>query len=264
MRNTLITAVFIPGLALGLAYTASASDPKTGQPVQPMLSNTLASNNFADTALKQFIKPTPDPAYAAITAALQLNPEQAEKIVSAALSRHLNPAQVVAAALRGTADKAGIIVLTAILKSPGYYTVPVVQRALAEGADGSSFLPQAMRTSPQQAATILAQALRSAPQQTTSIMEAVIAAQPDKAAEYVKTALDAKASTDNVLAAALKVAPGQAEAIAAITGEKGISSGLIVAATVADSRNTAALSLPPQAASAADSGAGDSVPTTDH
>ncbi|MDI1301051.1 MAG: hypothetical protein PSX71_04035 [bacterium] len=235
MRRTLTGMALGLVLPLGMAHASIESDLKSAQPMQAIFTNALASNISAEAALKQIIERAPDQAYAAITAAIQLNPDQAANIVSAALGRqyNLNPAQVVAAALQGAPDKAGIIVPTAIVKSPSYYTVPIVQRALAEGVDGAKFVPQAMRTSPRQSATILTQALRAAPQQTKAIMEAVIADQPDKAVEYVKIALDAKASALDVLTAAFKVAPRQAESIAAVAADKGISSQLIADASAA-------------------------------
>jgi hypothetical protein len=222
-------------LPLGLAHASVESDLKAGVPMQTVFTNALASNVSVEAALAQAIQASPEQAYAAITAAIQLNPDQAANIVSAALNRqfNLNPANVVGAALQGAPEKAGIIVPTAIVKSPSYYTVPIVQRALAEGVDGSKFVPQAMRTSPRQADTILSQSLRSAPQQTKSIMEAVISDQPDKATEYVGIALNAKASPSDVLTAAFKVAPRQAESIAATAAEKGVSSQIIAAASAA-------------------------------
>ena len=172
MRRTLIGMALGLVLPLGLAHASIESDLKANVPMQQVFTNALASNISVEAALKQVIEASPEQAYAAITAAIQLNPDQAANIVSAALSRqyNLNPAQVVAAALQGAPEKAGIIVPTAIVKSPSYYTVPIVQRALAEGVDGSKFVPQAMRTSPRQADTILTQALRSAPQQTKSCL----------------------------------------------------------------------------------------------
>lgn len=235
MRRTLIGMALGLVLPLGLAHASIESDLKSNVPMQQVFTNALASNISAEAALKQVIEASPDQAYAAITAAIQLNPDQAANIVSASLGRqyNLNPAQAVAAALQGAPEKAGVIVPTAIVKSPSYYTVPIVQRALAEGVDGSKFIPQAMRTSPRQADTILTQALRSAPQQTKSIMEAVIADQPDKATEYVKLALAAKASPSDVLTAAFKVAPRQAEAIAAVAAEAGVPAQTIAAASAA-------------------------------
>ncbi|HEX6592483.1 MAG TPA: hypothetical protein VF050_10830, partial [Moraxellaceae bacterium] len=235
MRRTLIGMALGLVLPLGLAHASIESDLKANLPMQQVFTNALASNISVDAALKQVIEASPEQAYAAITAAIQLNPDQAANIVSASLGRqyNLNPAQVVAAALQGAPEKAGVIVPTAIVKSPSYYTVPIVQRALAEGVDGSKFVPQAMRTSPNQADTILTQALRSAPQQTKSIMEAVISDQPDKTTQYVKTALDAKASPSDVLTAAFKVAPRQAESIAAVAAEKGVPSATIAAASSA-------------------------------
>lgn len=235
MRRTLIGMALGLVLPLGLAHASIESDLKSAVPMQTIFTNALASNISAEAALKQVIELAPDQAYAAITAAIQLNPDQAGNIVSAALGRqyNLNPANVVAAALQGAPDKAGIIVPTAIVKSPSYYTVPIVQRALAEGVDGSKFVPQAMRTSPRQADTILTQALRSAPQQTKSIMESVISDQPDQATNYVKTALAAKASPSDVLTAAFKVAPRQAESIAAVAAEAGVPSAIIASASAA-------------------------------
>ncbi len=244
MRRTLIGMAVGLVLPLGLAHASIESDLKSGQPMQTVFTNALASNISVEAALKQVIEQAPDQAYAAITSAIQLNPDQAANIVSASLGRqyNLNPSQVVAAALQGAPEKAGIIVPTAIVKSPSYYTVPIVQRALAEGVDGAKFVPQAMRTSPRQADTILTQALRSAPQQTKSIMEAVIADQPDKAVEYVRIALDAKASPSDVLTAAFKVAPRQAEAIAAVASEKGVPAQTIAAASAAAGVEVAGLS----------------------
>lgn len=235
MRRTLIGLAIGLVLPLGVAHADVASDLKAGVPMQTVFTNALAANVSVEEALKQAIAASPDQAYAAITAAIQLNPDQAANIVSAALNRqyNLNPANVVAAALQGAPEKAGIIVPTAIVKSPSYYTVPIVQRALAEGVDGSKFVPQAMRTSPRQADTILTQALRSAPNQTKSIMEAVIADQPDKATDYVKTALAAKAPPSDVLTAAFKVAPRQADAIAGVAAEAGVPSSVIAASSTA-------------------------------
>lgn len=233
MRRTLIGMAIGLVLPLGLAHASVESDLKAGVPMQTVFTNALASNISAEAALALAIQASPEQAYAAITAAIQLSPDQAANIVSAALNRqyNLNPANVVAAALQGAPEKAGIIVPTAIVKSPSYYTVPIVQRALAEGVDGSKFVPQAMRTSPRQADTILTQSLRSAPQQTKSIMEAVISDQPDKATEYVGIALNAKASPSDVLTAAFKVAPRQAESIAAVAAEKGVDQRIIAAAS---------------------------------
>lgn len=248
MRRTLIGMALGLVLPLGLAHASIESDLKASKPMQTIFTNALASNISVDAALKQVIEQAPDQAYAAITAAILLNPDQAANIVSAALGRqyNLNPAQVVAAALQGAPDKAGIIVPTAIVKSPSYYTVPIVQRALAEGVDGAKFVPQAMRTSPRQADTILTQALRAAPQQTKTLMEAVISDQPDKAVDYVRTALDAKASPSDVLIAAFKVAPRQAESIAAVATEKGVPSQLIAAASAAAGVEIAGMSNAPK------------------
>lgn len=232
MRRTLM------GIAFGLvvlpfaAHASVESDLKAGQPIQAVLTNALKDNVSIDAALKQVIAASPSDAYAAITAAIQLAPDQASNIVSAALSRqfNLNPPQVVGAALQGAPEKAGVIVPTAIVRSPSYYTVPIVQRALSEGVEGDKFVAQAMRIAPRQADTILTQALRSAPQQTKSIMEAAIADQPDQAVSYVKTALAAKANPSDVLAAAMKVVPRQADAIAAAAREAGVPPQLIAAA----------------------------------
>lgn len=232
MRRTLLGIAVGLVLPLGLAHASVESDLKAGQPITAVLTNALKDNIAIDVALKQVIEKSPSDAYAAITAALQLAPDQAGNIVSAALSRqyNLNPPQVVGAGLQGSPEKAGVIVPTSIVKSPSYYTVPIVQRALSEGVEGSKFVPQAMRISPRQADTILTQALRSAPQQTRSIMEAVIADQPDQAVNYVKIALAAKANPSEVLAAALKVAPRQAEALAAAAREAGVPPQVIAAA----------------------------------
>ncbi|MFP5430633.1 MAG: hypothetical protein ACLGHE_06580 [Gammaproteobacteria bacterium] len=232
MRHTLIGLAAGLLLPLGIAHADVASDLKAGQPLQTVLMNALKDKASIETALRQVIEASPDQALAAITAAMQLSPDQAANIVSIALARqyNLNPPQVVAAALQGAPEKAGIIVPTAIVKSPSYFTVPIVQRALAEGVDGSKFLPQAIRTAPRQADSILTQALRSAPQQTESIMRAVIADQPDKATHYVRVALEAKAPPAAVLAGALKAAPRQADAIAAVAGEKGVPSPVIAGA----------------------------------
>lgn len=237
MRRTLIGLALGLVLPLGVAHADVASDIKAGLPMQQVFTNALANNVSVEAALSQAIAAAPDQAYAAITAAIQLNPDQAANIVSAALSRNhnLNPAQVVAAALQGAPEKAGVIVPTAIVKSPSYYTVPIVQRALAEGVDGSKFIAQAIRTSPKQADTILTQALRSAPQQSRSIMEAVIADQPDQATHYVGVALDATDDSRNsdILAAAFKVAPRQADAIAGVASEKGVPNQTIAGAAAA-------------------------------
>lgn len=232
MRHALIKIAFGLLLPIGLVQASVESDLKAGLPLQTILANAQAANISTEAALRQVLELAPDQAYAAITAAIQANPDQAANIVSIALAKqfNLNPAQVVAAGLQGAPDKAGVIVSTAIVKSPSYYTVPIVQRALAEKADGSKFVPQAMRTAPRQADSILTQALRSAPQQTRAIMEAVIADQPDKAASYVQTALNAKAPASDVLAAAFKVAPRQANAIAAAASDAGTSSQTIAAA----------------------------------
>lgn len=232
MRHTLIGLAAGLLLPLGIAHADVASDLKAGQPLQTVLMNALKDKASIETALRQVIEASPDQALAAITAAMQLSPDQAANIVSIALARqyNLNPPQVVAAALQGAPEKAGIIVPTAIVKSPNYFTVPIVQRALAEGVDGSKFLPQAIRTAPRQADSILTQALLSAPQQTESIMRAVIADQPDKATHYVRVALEAKAPPAAVLTGALKAAPRQADAIAAVASEKGVPSPVIAGA----------------------------------
>lgn len=224
MRRTLI------GLAAGLLLPVSiaqadiASDLKADLPIQTVLLNAAKAKISIDEALRQILDAAPDQAYSAITAALQVNPDQAASIVSVALDRHfnLNPPQVVSAALQGAPDKAGVIIPTALVRSPGYYTVPIVQRALADGVDGSKFLPQAMRTSPRQADSILTQALISARAQTQSIIKAVIASQPDKATHYVRVALDAKAPAKDVLTAAFTVAPRQAADIAKVAREKAV------------------------------------------
>lgn len=235
MRRTLIGMAMGLVLPLGLAHASVESDLKAGVPMQTVFTNALASNVSIEAALAQAIKYSPDQAYAAITAAIQLSPDQAANIVSAALNReyNLSPANVVGAALQGAPDKAGIIVPTAIVRSPSYYTVPIVQRALAEGVDGSKFVPQAMRIAPRQADTILTQALRSAPQQTKSIMEAAISDQPDKTTDYVRTALAAKAPPGDVLVAAFKVSPRQAESIEAVAREAGVAPQTIAAAAQA-------------------------------
>lgn len=252
MRLTLMGMALGLVLPLGLAHASIESDLKSALPMQTIFTNALANNVSADGALKQIMELAPEQAYTAITAATMLSPDQAAIIVSAALNRryNLNPAQVVAAAVQGAPDKAGMIVPTAIVKSPSYYTVPIVQRALAEGVDGAKFVPQAMRTSPRQAPSILTQALRAAPQQTKSIMEAVISDQPDKALDYVRIALDAKAPPIDVLTAAFKVAPRQAESIAAVAAEKGISSQLIAAASAAAGVEVAGMSNAPKGFSA--------------
>ncbi|MDP2226283.1 MAG: hypothetical protein Q8J78_02265 [Moraxellaceae bacterium] len=246
MRRTLIGLALGLVLPLGIAHADVASDLKAGQPMQTVLTNALKNNVSIEAALREVLKASPDQAYAAISAALQLSPDQAANIVSAALSReyNLNAPQVVVAALQGAPEKAGVIVPTAIVKSASFYTVPIVQRALADGVDGSKFVPQAMRTSPRQSATILSQALRSASQQTRAIMEAVIADQPDKAVEYVKIALDAKAPAGDVLAAAFKVAPRQADAIAAAASEKGVPTQTIAAAAGAAGLQVAGYNAP--------------------
>lgn len=232
MRRTLIGMAIGLVLPLGLAHASVESDLKAGVPMQTVFTNALASNISIEAALTKAILASPDQAYAAITAAIQLSPDQAANIVSAALNRqyNLNPANVVGAALQGAPDKAGIIVPTAIVRSPSYFTVPIVQRALAEGVDGSKFVPQAMRISPRQADTILTQALRSAPQQTKSIMEAVISDQSDKTTDYVRTALAAKAPPGDVLVAAFKVSPRQSESIEAIAIESGVDPRIIASA----------------------------------
>lgn len=252
MRLTLMGMALGLVLPLGLAHASIESDLKSALPMQTIFTNALANNVSADGALKQIMELAPEQAYTAITAATMLSPDQAAIIVSAALNRryNLNPAQVVAAAVQGAPDKAGMIVPTAIVKSPSYYTVPIVQRALAEGVDGAKFVPQAMRTSPRQAPSILTQALRAAPQQTKSIMEAVISDQPDKALDYVRIALDAKAPPIDVLTAAFKVAPRQAESIAAVAAEKGISSQLIAAASAAAGVEVAGMNNAPKGFSA--------------
>lgn len=239
MRRSLIALAVGLILPLGMAHAAGSGTMTTSapatSPIQTQLMDAMAKGQSIDAALGAIIQANPDQAYTAITAAMQLAPDQAGNIVSAALGRqyNLNPAQVVAASLQGAPEKAGVIVPTAIVKSPSYYTVPIVQRALAEGVDGAKFVSQAMRTSPRQADTILTQALRSAPQQTKSIMESVIADQPDKTLDYVKIALDAHASPSDVLTAAFKVAPRQADAIAATAREKGISDQEIASASAA-------------------------------
>ena len=239
MRRSLIALAVGLLLPLGMVHAvppgSSPAATPTVSPIQTQLMDAMAKGQSIDAALGAIIQANPDQAYTAITAAMQLSPDQAGNIVSAALNRqyNLNPSQVIAAALQGAPEKAGVIVPTGIVKSPSYYTVPIVQRALAEGVDGAKFVPQAMRTSPRQADTILTQALRSAPQQTKSIMESVIADQPDKALEYVKIALDAHASPADVLTAAFKVAPRQADAIAAVAREKGLTDQQIAAASAA-------------------------------
>ncbi len=231
MRRTVLGLALALTLPVGLAFADIDSDLKAGQPLQAVLTNALKSNIAIDAAVKQIIEKSPSDAYAAITAAVQLAPDQAGNIVSGALSRqyNLNPPQIVGSGLQGAPEKAGVIVPTAIVKSPSYYTVPVVQRALAEGVEGAKFVPQAMRIAPRQADTILTQALRSAPQQTKSIMEAVITDQPDQAVNYVKIALAAKANPADVLAAALKVSPRQATEIAAAAREAGVPAQVIAA-----------------------------------
>ncbi len=281
MRRTLIGMAIGLVLPLGVAHADVASDIKAGVPMQQVFTNALANNVSVEAALNQAIAAAPDQAYAAVTSATQLNPDQAANIVSSALGRqhNLNPAQVVAAALQGAPEKAGVIVPTAIVKSPSYYTVPIVQRALAEGVDGAKFVPQAMRTSPRQADTILTQALKTAPQQTRAIMEAVIADQPDKATHYVSVALDAKAPASDVLAAAFKVAPRQADAIAAVAAEKGVPSQIIAASASTAGLNIAgvsgntgmpssitagAISLPPASAPSSGGGGGGGAPVSPH
>ncbi|MBP7178250.1 MAG: hypothetical protein KBD35_01605 [Moraxellaceae bacterium] len=232
MRHTIISLAVGLLLPLSIAHADVAGDIKAGLPLQTVLMNALKEKSSIESALREVIAASPEQAYAAITAALQLSPDQAATIVSIALAReyNLNPPQVVAAALQGAPEKAGIIVPTAIVKSPSYYTVPIVQRALADGVDGSKFLPQAIRTAPRQGDSILAQALRSAPQQTEAIMKSVIADQPDKATQYVRVALDAKAPAADVLAGAFKGAPRQADQIAAIAKEKGVPTPVIAGA----------------------------------
>lgn len=202
------------------------------QSVQSVLMDALKNKVSIETAMRRVIETSPDQAYATTTAAIQLSPDQAANIVSVSLARqyNLNPPQVVGAALQGAPEKAGIIVPTAIVKSPSYYTVPIIQRALAEGVDGSKFLPQAIRTAPRQADSILTQALRSAPQQTEANMRAVIADQPDRATHYVRVALDAKAPAASVLTGAFKAAPRQADAIAAVATEKSVPTPVIAGA----------------------------------
>lgn len=182
MRRIIIGLAAGLVLPLSIAHADVPGDLKAGLPLQTVLTNALKEKASIETALRQIIEAAPEQAYAAITAALQLSPDQAANIVSVALARqyNLNPPQVVAAALQGAPEKAGIIVPTAIVRSPSYYTVPIVQRALADGVDGSRFIPPAIRTAPRQADSILAQALRSAPQQTAAIMRAVIADQPGR------------------------------------------------------------------------------------
>lgn len=232
MRRTIIGLAATLVLPLSMAHADVSGDIKAGLPLQTVLTNALKEKTSIERALSDVIDASPEQAYAAITAALQLSPDQAANIVSIALSRdyNLNPAQVVAAALQGAPEKAAIIVPTAIVKSPSYYTVPIVQRALTEGVDGSKFVPPAIRTAPRQADSILAQALRSAPQQTEAIMRAVIADQPDKALQYVRVALDAKAPAADVLAGAFKAAPRQADAIDSIAREKGVPAAVIAGA----------------------------------
>lgn len=186
-------------------------------------------------ALQQALEATPEEAYVAITTAVQRRPGQAASLVSRALDLRydLNPEQVVAAALQGAPERAGVIVPTAIVRAPGYHTIPIVQRALAEGVDGALFLPQAMRASPRQAETLLTQALQLFPLQTRSVMEAVIADQPDMAIAHVRLALEAKAPASDVLTAAFKTVPRQAEAIAAAAVEAGIASTTVSAAGMA-------------------------------
>lgn len=232
MRRTLIGLAVGLVLPLSIAHADVSSDLKAGQPIQTVLMNALKDKVSIETALRQAIETAPDQAYAAITAALQLSPDQGANIVSVALSRqyNLNPPQVIAAALQGAPEKAGETVPTGIVRSPGYYTVPIVTRALAEGVDGDKFIPQAMRTAPRQADSILTQALRSAPHQAKSIMAAVIKDQPDKATHYLRVALDAKVSAGDVLSATFKAAPRQAEQIAAIALEKGVPKAVVAGA----------------------------------
>lgn len=236
MRHTLIALALGLVLPLGVAHASIESDLKAGQPLQTVLTNALASNTSMENALKQVFELAPDQSMAAVTAATQLTPDQAANIVSLALSRqyNLDPSKVVAAALQGAPEKAGVIVPTAIVKSPSYHTVAIVQRALAEGVDGSKFIPQAMRVAPRQADSILTQALRSAPPQTQSIMEAVIADQPDRASDLVKVALAAAPGKSSaILAAAFKVVPRQANQIAAVATEAGVPDSVMAAASQA-------------------------------
>jgi hypothetical protein len=232
MRRIIIGLAAGLVLPLSIAHADVPGDLKAGLPLQTVLTNALKEKASIETALRQIIEAAPEQAYAAITAALQLSPDQAANIVSVALARqyNLNPPQVVAAALQGAPEKAGIIVPTAIVRSPSYYTVPIVQRALADGVDGSRFIPPAIRTAPRQADSILAQALRSAPQQTAAIMRAVIADQPDKASQYVRVALDANAPAADVLSGAFAAAPRQADVIDSIAREKGIPPQVIAGA----------------------------------
>lgn len=232
MRRTLVGLAVSLVLPLSVAHADVAGDIKAGQPLQTVMVNALKDKASIETALRQVIEASPDQSYPAITASMQLSADQAANIVSVALARqyNLNPPQVVASALQGAPEKAGIIVPTAIVKSPSYYTVPIIQRALAEGVDGSKFLPQAIRTAPRQADSILTQALRSAPQQTEANMRAVIADQPDRATHYVRVALDAKAPPASVLAGAFKAAPRQADAIAAVATEKNVPTPVIAGA----------------------------------
>jgi hypothetical protein len=232
MRRIIIGLAAGLVLPLSIAHADVPGDLKAGLPLQTVLTNALKEKASIETALRQIIEAAPEQAYAAITAALQLSPDQAANIVSVALARqyNLNPPQVVAAALQGAPEKAGIIVPTAIVRSPSYYTVPIVQNALKQGVDGSKFIPQAITTAPRQADSILAQALASAPQQTEAIMRAVIADQPDKALDYVRIALDAKAPAADVLTGALKAAPRQADAIDSVAREKGVPLQVIAGA----------------------------------
>lgn len=232
MRRTLVGLAVSLVLPLSVAHADVAGDIKAGQPLQTVMVNALKDKASIETALRQVIEASPDQSYPAITASMQLSADQAANIVSVALARqyNLNPPQVVASALQGAPEKAGIIVPTAIVKSPSYYTVPIIQRALAEGVDGSKFLPQAIRTAPRQADSILTQALRSAPQQTEANMRAVIADQPDRATHYVRVALDAKAPPASVLTGAFKAAPRQADAIAAVATEKNVPTPVIAGA----------------------------------
>lgn len=230
MRRTLIGMALGLLLPLGVAHADVIADSlKAGLPMQEVFEKALADGISEEQALRRVFELAPDQAYAAITAETSLSPDQAATIVSIALGRqyNLNPPQVTAAALQGAPQKASVIVPTAIVKSPSYYTVAIVQRALGEGVDGSKFIPQAMRTSPRQADNILTQALKTAPQQTRSIMEAVIADQPDKATHFVGVALDAKAPAGDVVAGAFKSAPNQADNIAGVAREKGVDNNVI-------------------------------------
>jgi hypothetical protein len=233
MRRTLIGMALGLLLPLGVAHADVIADSlKAGLPMQEVFEKGLADGMSEEQALRRVFELAPDQAYAAITAETSLSPDQAATIVSIALGRqyNLNPPQVTAAALQGAPQKASVIVPTAIVKSPSYYTVAIVQRALGEGVDGSKFIPQAMRTSPRQADNILTQALKTAPQQTSSIMAAVVADQPDKATHFVGVALDAKAPSGDVLAGAFKGAPTQAEGIAGVARDKGVDNKVIALA----------------------------------